>query len=210
MLYYYDLLVNLDDELWDYYEWEKTDSLTLFKKVPFIRINELAIKDFLEYQIFLDKEWIKPYLNKAILKDNKRLSGILFSGLKEAIFLEFNEEGKVLAKSKVLMEDWNNIYEVVGEKECRDVLYEKKEKLPLRKEFRQALKEKHFLEVEINSLEDNQNKSKCAYIYYEFFKEATDDFPYMIKRLREEIAKPYTLKMHEVFLLIKMTYKECL
>ena len=73
MPYYYDLLVNLDDELWEYYEWEKNDNLLLFKKVPFIRVNELIMKDFLEYQVSLDKEWITPYINKAVLKNNKKM-----------------------------------------------------------------------------------------------------------------------------------------
>ena len=68
----------------------------------------------------------------------------------------------------------------------------------------------HFLEIEINSLVEKQDKSKCAYIYFEFFGKNKDDFKEMIKELKEEIQRPYTLKMHEVVKLIKMTYKECL
>lgn len=94
MPYYYDLLVNLDDELWEYYEWEKNDNLLLFKKVPFIRVNELIMKDFLEYQVSLDKEWITPYINKAILKNNKKMTGVLFASLKEAIFLNLMKPEK--------------------------------------------------------------------------------------------------------------------
>ena len=140
MPYYYDLLVNLDDELWEYYEWEKNDNLLLFKKVPFVRVNELIMKDFLEYQVSLDKEWITPYINKAILKNNKKMTGVLFASLKEAIFFEFDETGKVLGKSKVLIEDWNNIYELVGDRKNEAVLYEKSEKIAPRLEFRKALK----------------------------------------------------------------------
>ena len=44
------------------------------------------MKDFLEYQVSLDKEWITPYINKAILKNNKKMTGVLFASLKEAIF----------------------------------------------------------------------------------------------------------------------------
>ena len=50
----------------------------------------------------------------------------------------------------------------------------------------------------------------CPYIYFEFFGKNKDDFKEMIKELKEEIQRPYTLKMHEVVKLIKMTYKECL
>lgn len=210
MPYYYDLLVDLDDELWEYYEWEKNDNLLLFKKVPFVRVNELIMKDFLEYQISLDNEWVKPYINKAILKNNKKMTGVLFASLKETIFFEFDETGKVLGKSKVLIEDWNNIYELVGERKNESVLYEKSDKIAPRLEFRRALKDKHFLEIEINSLVEKQDKSKCAYIYFEFFGKNKDDFKEMIKELKEEIQRPYTLKMHEVVKLIKMTYKECL
>lgn len=89
-------------------------------------------------------------------------------------------------------------------------MYEKLEKIAPRLEFRKALKDKHFLEIEINSLMEKQDRSKCAYVYYEFFGKNKEDFNEMINELKEEIQKPYTLKMHEVVELIKMSYKECL
>ena len=45
MHYYYDLLVNLDEALWEFYEWDKKDTIIPIKKIPFIRAKE---EDFLK------------------------------------------------------------------------------------------------------------------------------------------------------------------
>ena len=45
MHYYYDLLVNLDDVAWEFYEWEKKDNILPVKKIPFVRVNEKEFKE---------------------------------------------------------------------------------------------------------------------------------------------------------------------
>jgi len=46
MHYYYDVLANLEIDLWDFYEWEETDAILPIKKVPLVRVTESDIKSF--------------------------------------------------------------------------------------------------------------------------------------------------------------------
>ena len=39
MHYYYDLLINLDELPWEFYEWDKKDTILSVKKIPFLRIK---------------------------------------------------------------------------------------------------------------------------------------------------------------------------
>ena len=54
----------------------------------------------------------------------------------------------------------------------------------------------------------DQNISKCKYLYYEWFGQISDDLEKMITTCYQELKKPYTLKIHEVASLIRLSYKE--
>lgn len=68
MHYYYDLLVNLDDTLWEFYEWEKEDAIIPVKKIPFVRISDASLQKILKYEVQFESEEVKKYQHKALVK----------------------------------------------------------------------------------------------------------------------------------------------
>lgn len=209
MHYYYDVLANLDTTLWEFYEWEQTDPIISIKKLPLVRVSENDIITFMKYQVVFDKEWISKYLDKTIVTNGKeKLHCILFSSCKNSVLMEFDELGHVLSRSRLLMEDENNCNEICLNLKKSEVPYKIDVKLALKNELRQAIKEKHFIEIELNTLKESKNQKKCSYLYYEWFSEFQDDLEKMLLRMQEELKKEYTMKIHEIALLIKMSYKE--
>jgi len=209
MHYYYDVLANLDVCLWEFYEWEQTDNIVPIKKVPFVRVSEQDMKNFMGYQISFDEEWVQKYLDKTFVKNQKEhLNCILFSSTKNSILFEVSSDGTVITRSKLLIEDENNCNEVAFSlKEC-SVNYQSLNKISSLKELRQGSSEKHFLLVELNTLEETKNIKKCSYLYYEWFGKFESDLSKMIEDMKLELQKEYTLKIHDIAELIKMSYKE--
>ena len=47
MTYIYDIVLNFNNDFYEFYEWDKNDNLTLIKKIPLIKVES----DFLD-QVF--------------------------------------------------------------------------------------------------------------------------------------------------------------
>lgn len=209
MHYYYDVIGNFDENYLEFYEWEKSDPFTLIKKVPLVRINNKDMLDLLMYKIQIKRSWLEKYKEKTILKNSKEKPLImLFSSTKTSVLIEFDEKGKSIYHSKLLVEDENNCNEYAYSMKEISIPYEKLEKLEIRKEFRKALEDKKILKTELKMLEEENNLEKCQFIYYEWFGSLENDLNKMIKDCKKELKKDYNLKMHQIAELVKLTYKE--
>lgn len=209
MHYYYDLLINLDELPWEFYEWDKKDTILSVKKIPFLRIKE---QDFLK--IFsndgeVDQNWLKPYQNKTFMKGNiKNATMLLLSSTKNCLVIELSDTGQIIARSKLLIEDENNCNELATSLKEIEVPFKKIKKILQRKEFRQALEEKKLIKIELNSIKQSENISKCSYLYYEWFGKLENDLDKMIENCLKELKKDYSIQVHKIASLIRLSYKE--
>ena len=209
MHYYYDLLVNLDEIPWEFYEWDKKDTILSVKKIPMIRIKE---QDFLKiycYEGQIEEEWLKTYQKKTFMKGNiKTATMLLLSSTKNSLVIELSDTGQIIARSKLLIEDENNCNELATSLKEIEIPFKKTKKILQRKEFRQALEEKRLIKVELNSIKQNENISKCSYLYYEWFGKLENDLDKMIEICLKELKKDYSIQVHKIASLIRLFYKE--
>ena len=210
MHYYYDLLVNLDEVAWEFYEWEKKDVILPIKKIPFLRINEKEFKEISAYEGKIEKNWLEPYIGKTQIKKDKSKNLLLLSTTKNSLAIEINSTGQIISRSKLLIEDENNCNELASSLKETTIPFSSQQKIPLRSDFRQAIKEKNLIKIELKTLKETNNISKCSYLYYEWFNILEDDLSTMLENCLEELKKPYTLKIHKIASLIRLSYKECL
>ena len=125
-----------------------------------------------------------------------------------SLIIEFSIDGNVLSRSKLLIEDENDINEQAKTLKEQKIPYQKEKKIETRKDFRQALQEKNLIKIELKTILKDQNISKCKYLYYEWFGQISDNLEKMITTCYQELKKPYTLKIHDVASLIRLSYKE--
>ena len=210
MHYYYDLLVNLDEVAWEFYEWKKKDVILPIKKIPFLRINEKEFKEISAYEGKIEKNWLEPYIGKTQIKKDKSKNLLLLSTTKNSLVIETNSTGQIISRSKLLIEDENNCNELASSLKETTIPFSSQQKIPLRSDFRQAIKEKNLIKIELKTLKETNNISKCSYLYYEWFNILEDDLSTMLENCLEELKKPYTLKIHKIASLIRLSYKECL
>lgn len=209
MHYYYDVLGNFDENYLEFYEWEKNDPITFIKKVPLVRISNKDMLNLLTYKIKVKGTWLEKYKEKTTLKNSKEKPLIiLFSSTKTSVLLEFQENGEAVYRSKLLIEDENNCNEYAYSMKEIALSYEKLGKLVVKKEFRKALEDKKILKTELKTLEEEKNLEKCQFLYYEWFGILENDFDKMIKQCQAELTKDYSIKMHQIAELIKLSYKE--
>ena len=143
MNYYYDILLNFQEDYCMFYEWDEDDYLDHIKKIPLFHISPQTYKDIYTKVIKVSNEFLKSIENKTKLKKgNALLYTAIFSDGKQALALEFNNKGIVINKSSVLLEDEINICEFMYTIEDTILNYEIVQNSIFNKETRQELKSK--------------------------------------------------------------------
>ena len=208
MNYYYDILVNLEEEFYEFYEWEKNDPIIAIKKTPLFKVSHEVIVDFLTYDITLDEELTINLLEKTICKNKEKINALLISDTKTSLFLEINDNGKVIFKSKLLVEDENNINEIVNALRETNLKYQVGKKVLKNNLLRQTIKEQKLILTELNGLKKNKDVDKCNYLYFELFHKIDDDYEQEINDMINFLDKGDVLMIHHLAHLIGITYEE--
>ena len=109
MIYVYDVLVNLNEELYDFYDWEDTDNFLHVRRVPIFKIEEKALIDMTAKKVKINNEFLTNIKDKTQIFGGRNIeiikSACIFSDGKNAIMLEFNDKGEVKKKSKFLINE---------------------------------------------------------------------------------------------------------
>jgi hypothetical protein len=56
MNYIYDIYLNFNNQLYDFFDWNKSDKLTHIKMIPIFKVNEETIRSFISNIIKLDEK----------------------------------------------------------------------------------------------------------------------------------------------------------
>lgn len=207
MSYYYDVLINFQDNYCMFYEWDKEDNIEFIKKIPLVHISSKVYNDFFTKKIKVSKEFLNSIENKTKIKQNHYLKyACIFSDGKNSIAIEFDEEGISLNKSSVMLEDEININEFMYTINLTEIDYEVILDETMFKETRQELKIKRVLEIEINSMYNKKEFSKLKYIYLEWFNELLDNTDQMYNNMLMKINDRLTEKEYHIYELIKLSY----
>ncbi len=207
MNYYYDILLNFQDNLYMFYEWEEEDVYDYIKKIPLFHIQKKDFQDIWSNKIKVEESFLNMIENKTKTKRGDYLKYVaIFSDGSNNIALEFNNEGISTNKSSLLLDDELNINEFVYNVELTKVNYKILSQEEILRETKQDIKIKKILKTEIKTMFNNKDKSKFKYIYLEWFNELNDNYEEMFLRMLDKINNRLTNKEYEIYELIKMTY----
>lgn len=212
MYYYYDILLNFQDDriLYEFYEWEESDDIDFVKKMPLFRISTSNLKDLLKYKVKFSMELLNEIKNKTILKSSSKnlKNTFLVCDTKDALAIELNNEGVVISRSKLLLADEINLNEIMFTMKESKLKYEKLEKYEKRKEIRQIEKIKKLINCEINTLYESKNLSKLKYLYYEWFNTLIDDIDKIYSDMKSDLNHSFNENQEEIYYLIKKSYNK--
>lgn len=207
MNYYYDVLLNFQDNYYMFYEWDELDTIEFAKKIPLIHTDTKILTHMISKIVKVNIDFLKQIENKTKLKQNKNLEyACIISDGKNSIAIEFNKEGKIINKSSLTIEDELNINEFIYSINKIKIDYEILEDDVFFKEIRQEFKIKKILKLEINDMYREKKYSKLKYIYLEWFGELLENIDLMYKNMLEKIDNKLTEKEYYIYEILKMSY----
>lgn len=181
MNYIYDIYLNFNKQLYDFFDWNKTDKLTHIKKIPIFIINEYDFNQISKYNIKLEKNIFKYIENKTTIsnKNNKDKNFALFSDKNNIIAVEFNNKAESIKKSYLFITEELDILESAVNFKVDKINYNILNKTPLFLKTRKQIKEEIFIKNELKNID----QKKLKYIFLEFFNKYEFDNNIIKKKL---------------------------
>lgn len=202
MNYIYDILLNFNDMLYDFYDWNVNDNILHIRKIPLIQISKKQLNDIKENEVEFDIEFLEKIKNKTeyfVGRNIKILkNACLFTDGMDVIALNIEKHSKC---SSLLIEEELDILEDIRyrKQEIKYNIIKKRNGLGL-KTRKQYEKEKMVLKS-LKELKNENNLSKMKYIYYECFNEKENNSEIILKKLYDSINKPdIILKLSDFFI----------
>ena len=212
MIYTYDILLNWtkDERLKEFYEWNLEDDLEHIKRMPIIRIRESLLKDLLTSKVKIDKTFLSKIKYKTESYFHNEIDvidyAVIVTTLRKALALELDNEGNVMYKSNLLIDEEEEVLEIGEELVVMDIPYKvisKNNKVSYL--TRKEEEEKKFLTKELKKIKQNKEESKLNYLFKEFFIDDVDTFNDKLNVLEKEISKDYNSFHHKLYNLLKLS-----
>lgn len=199
MIYVYDLLVNMNKEFIDFYDWDDLDNYEHIRKCLLIKISKEDYYNVFSNSIKIDssimneiKGKTQKYSGKNIVIENYML--VITDG-NNAMILKFDKNGIIKERSKLLINEEAEIINLSNNLKISEFKYEIVSKNKMNNMTRKERKVTNIIINELSSIKED--KSKIDYLYYEWFETNKGDNKY--NRLIDNINKEYTNK-HKEFL----------
>jgi len=211
--YFYDVLINMnEEEIFNFYEWENYDPIELVKKIPLYRVNTKTLKDFYLCNVKVSEEFANELLDKTLIKNNTYNKTIKYACLlcdtKNSIVVEFNVKGKVISKSRLLLEDEANVLEFIYTYKETIINYQIEGKNIIKNFLRQEEMIKKVIKTEFNTIIEDNNNSKLKYLFNEWFGYEENNIDIIKIKIKKELKKENILKAKEIYNLIMLSYNK--
>lgn len=204
MTYIYDILLNFNENLIEYFEWNEKDQVKYVKKSLLFKTTSKTIHDIIKNNVMIDKEFTSK-IPKYEMNGMKGASSLclLTDGLIVIGILLRNDQ--VEGISRLLLDEELEALEISENLKSIEIKYtilspkKKKNMFLTRKE--EVIKEK--LENEITNLYKNKKYEKLMYLYYEFTNKESNNteqiYKYMLDSLNNFSEKH--IKLFDILLL---------
>ncbi len=198
MIYAYDILVNLNERLIDFYDWNDSDELTHIRRVPLFKVNDKTYFDLLYKKVRIDEELMLTIKEKTQIFTSKNLETIdyaaCFTNSTNAFIVTFDSKGFTALKSKFLVNEELEITDLSSKMRETIINYNIiNNKVSLNKMTREESSKLKAIISELEKIKDD--KKKIDYLYYEWFNENGNNNNY--NTLLESLSKEFTLKHNE-------------
>lgn len=209
MIYVYDVVLNLNSNLIEYFEWEEKDNIKYIRKIPFYKINKTTMNDFIKNNVVVDKDFLDKIYDKCKLEENynndyKYLC--LFTDGNIILGVSFNKKGENKYISRLLLDEEDEILLLGNRLSLTNINYcvksckEKKETNLTRTE--ELIKS--TLEKELKSLYEKNLVDKLNYFYFEYFNKINNNKELCYKELIESLNNNFNKKHVNLYNILKM------
>ena len=213
MTYIYDLLLNFQDvnRLVEFFEWTDQDILEHIKKIPLFRIKPIDMDNICFGNIKIDNSILEKIKTKTLLYKKKKIIpyATLFCDLNRVIAVEFSNQGEIIAKSCLLLDEEIEVID-----NCQDLkeevlnykVIQKNDNLSFltrKEEFQQR-----YLLQEIKTLLERKDEDKLVYLYEEIFGKDNISIFNKYNRLIEKLKNHFDNNCKKLYEVVRLSYSK--
>lgn len=200
MNYVYVILSNFNQELYDFYDWDKNDNFTHLRKVPSFRVSKKVLVDLMFKKVKIKGNLLKLIKDKTQVFTKEGVDVIeycfIVSDSVNALGVILDEDGVVYKRSKFLVSEELEINKCLKTSKIYNVEYNLlSSKTHYSNMTRNEEKVTNLILNELELIMDSTDK--IDYLYYEWFN--TNKGKNKYKKLVSSIKSSYTSK-HEYIL----------
>lgn len=206
MNYIYDILLNFKDELYDFYDWNKSDNILHIRKIPIIKIATEDLLNIRNNEIKFDLNFLEKIRNKTEIFTSKNIKNLEYSFLLTdgSYIIAILRQDKKVKKSSLLVDEELDCLEEISGISISKIQYK-----IIKKEIRDELKTRKqnemslLLKKEINKIKNEEEKLK--YIFYECFNVKEECIDKIVLKLMNNIEDiNISKKLYNFFKLIEV------
>jgi hypothetical protein len=194
MDYIYDIILNFQNNYYEFYEWKKEDKLINIKKILIYKISNEDYLKLKHNDVVIDIKEFPKQIKMMLVTNGEEVMGILFE-----------QSGKVIKRSSLLLDESEEILEekeIIKNIKIKFLKNTSKKKILL---GRIAEEQSFFLEDFLSKIDLNKDKYLLKYIYYDIYQEEEDN-PKIIQKKLEELMNTNNKELYNSIQKINKNY----
>ena len=208
MTYIYDVTLNFNEVLYDFFEWNNSDNLIHVRKIPIFKVSNDTFLNVLTYEVQLSDEILYKIKDKTDTygKKTKSFTSCLIRNEDNIIALKFDDNGISKQVSSIIIEEELDILEIRVSM-TKSFEYKTLNKRKFLTSTRYDSLNRTYLQKQINSLNIDNDREKIKYLYFEYFGKYINDEKTALNKLKKEIIKDnYNNNLKDFFKLSSNKY----
>jgi len=214
MIYVYDMILNWTDEdkVYEFFEWEQNDAIEHIKRIPLFKVKTNIFDEMLNYDFKVEESFLNKIYNLSEKYASNCVEKILYASVFtdgiRAIAIEFNAEGESIYRSRLLLDEEQDVT-IISNKLLEYKLDIIKGRKRTREEFTTRLEHdiKKILTIEINDSYKKRNFDKLKYLYFELFDKEQNDIDIAYRKILQSIDKELNCNHNKLYEVIKLSYQ---
>ena len=201
MNYIYDIYLNFNECLYDFFDWNKNDKLMHIKMIPIFKTSENNLINIASNEIQIEEKYFNYVHNKSTIwnKSDKYKSYALFCDDNNVIAIEFDENGKSTKKSSLLIDEELEILENCSNLSNKKIEFKLLNKSKIQLKTRKQINEENFIKQELKNIDTK----KLEYIYFECFGKQEKNKKIIVEKLLNLSKNSKTYK--NLYNILKLT-----
>ena len=127
MIYIYDLTLNFNDRLYDFYDWKDTDNITHYRKMPLIKLSDKKYDKFLNNKVVVDEELLSLVRDKAQQYKGRMLKTVKYAFVLtngfDAFAVMLDDGGTSVKKSKLVIGEELEVIDLANNLKVKNVSF---------------------------------------------------------------------------------------
>lgn len=210
MINIYDLLLNFQDNYYEFYEWNSNDEIIHIKKINLIKISSEDFNNILTKNVLINNDFLLSIFNKCEYYDNKRVLtipyAILFTDSYRVIAVMLDINGKVKKYSSLELLDEEDVLDVSDRLAICKIDYKIiDDKIIDYSKTRDEIEIINYIKNDLCESLNNKNFDKLKYLYYEYFGKEVNNMEKIRHDFNKELDCEINQKHYDLYNLIKLS-----